>query len=230
MDTTVKAALIALVLYSGIAAQPASGQIASHVDAQGRRVFVNAERPVPPARAVAGATSRPAAPAWAAQYAGYSREQLEQLANDAAKKHNVDPALVKAVIQAESSWNPNAVSYKGASGLMQLMPAKASELGVTNAFDPEQNVNAGVRHLRELLEKYDGDLYRALAAYNAGSGAVDRAGGVPNYRETKTYVQKITNAYFRPESGRDPAQTPAPKPRPIIRTVDAKGRVIFTND
>jgi soluble lytic murein transglycosylase-like protein len=97
----------------------------------------------------------------------------------------------------ESNFNPNAVSRKGAMGLMQLMPATARQLKVKNPFDPEQNVDAGVRHLKQLLESYGGDVKLTLAAYNAGAGAVARSSGVPHYAETQNYVRRITNLYYR---------------------------------
>jgi len=95
----------------------------------------------------------------------------------------------------ESNFNPRAVSRKGAMGLMQLMPATARSLRVSNPFDPEENVDAGVRHLKGLLQSYDGDVALSLAAYNAGAGAVARSGGVPPYRETRNYVRQITQLY-----------------------------------
>ena len=114
----------------------------------------------------------------------------------AAARHNVDPNLVRAVVKVESNFNPNAVSRKGAMGLMQLMPSTARQLKVRNPFDPEQNVDAGVRHLKQLLESYDGDIKLTLAAYNAGAGAVARSSGVPRYAETQNYVRRITNLYY----------------------------------
>jgi soluble lytic murein transglycosylase-like protein len=114
----------------------------------------------------------------------------------AAARHNVDPNLVRAVVKVESNYNSNAVSRKGAMGLMQLMPSTARQLNVKNPFDAEQNVDAGVRHLKQLLENYGGDVNLTLAAYNAGSGAVARSAGVPRYAETQNYVRRITNLYY----------------------------------
>lgn len=109
----------------------------------------------------------------------------------AAKQHEVDPALVRAVIHAESAFSPNALSPKGAQGLMQLMPATAEELGVRDAFLPEQNIDGGVRYLAWLLAQHDGDTRLATAAYNAGPGAVRRHQGVPPFSETKTYIKRV---------------------------------------
>lgn len=141
-----------------------------------------------------------------------------------AQRHHVDPNLVRAVISTESNWDASAVSRRGAQGLMQLIPETAHTLGVGNPFDPVQNVDAGTRYLGMLLERYKGDLSKALAAYNAGPAVVDRFGGVPNYRETRNYVQKVTSSYY------GPGLVPQAPPPPIYRTVRDDGRVVFTNE
>jgi soluble lytic murein transglycosylase-like protein len=133
-------------------------------------------------------------PNYAAMARGYrvSTAQIDEAIEQAARKHNVDPNLVRAIIKVESNFNPSAVSSKGAMGLMQLMPDTARSLSVNNPFDPQQNVDAGVRHLKQLLSDYHGDVTLSLAAYNAGSGAVARNHGVPPYSETRNYVKRIT--------------------------------------
>jgi soluble lytic murein transglycosylase-like protein len=125
----------------------------------------------------------------------FSQQDIEAAIDAAATRHNVDPSLVRSVVRVESNFNPNAVSRKGAMGLMQLMPSTARSLNVSNPFDPAQNVDAGVRHLRRLLDNYNGDVRLSLAAYNAGSGAVSRSAGVPHFRETQNYVRRITDLY-----------------------------------
>jgi soluble lytic murein transglycosylase-like protein len=125
-----------------------------------------------------------------------SQQDVDAAIEQAAARHNVDPNLVRSVIKVESNFNPNAVSRKGAMGLMQLMPSTARSLHVTNPFDPQQNVDAGVRHLKSLLESYGGNIKLSLAAYNAGAGAVARSSGVPRFSETQNYVRRITELYY----------------------------------
>jgi len=122
---------------------------------------------------------------------------LHAIINDASVRSHIDADFIASVIRAESAGNPKAVSPKGAQGLMQLMPQTASTLGVRNSFDPEENVDGGVRYLRDLLVKYNGDAAKALAAYNAGPHRVQQYGGVPPYRETHAYVARVINDYNR---------------------------------
>lgn len=126
-------------------------------------------------------------------------EDFSRILDGLARRYAVDPNLVRSVIVAESGGDPNAVSPKGALGLMQLMPATASCLGVDDPFDPVQNLEGGIKYLAQLIDRYDGDVEKALAAYNAGPGAVDRHGGIPPFRETQTYVKRVLSLYAKSE-------------------------------
>ena len=166
----------------------AGGPVATFVDTQGTVHFTN--RPHEPryqAMTEIAAQRRPAPrPPTGWQYHG--------IIDLAARQNELPAALVKAVIAAESAFDPEAVSHAGAQGLMQLMPATAQTLGVSDPLRPDQNVRGGVRYLRELVDRY-GDLSLALAAYNAGPTAVDRYGGIPPYRETRAYVKRVLTYY-----------------------------------
>jgi len=216
-----------------LCASGAQAQIAKVPNDDGRILFVNAE-PLPRLHL----TPRRAASIYLPPEISFTgknrpgmnldRDGAEKLVREAAERHRIDPALVRAVIETESNWNPSAVSRKGAVGLMQLIPTTAQRFGVDDLYSPQQNVDAGVRYLKTLLERYNGNLDLALAAYNAGEGAVDRAHGVPSFRETRNYVQRVQSAYFRPGSGRlDGAFI---NPRAIRKATDPAGRTIFTND
>ncbi|MDO8785499.1 MAG: lytic transglycosylase domain-containing protein [Syntrophales bacterium] len=134
---------------------------------------------------------------------GKDVEMYDLVITKAAKKYNVDSALIKAVIKAESNFNPWAISRVGARGLMQLMPATASSLEVQDSFHPEKNIEGGVRYLRYLLDLFNGDLPLALAAYNAGEGTVARYNNsIPPYQETQTYIRRVLD-YFNKYSSRD---------------------------
>ena len=235
--TAISACMVLATL--ALCLQPVNAQIAKVMDnSSGRQFFVNSEPPRSKfAPAKFGATKSHASVYLPAEssFSGHSRPAMsidrdgaERLVQEAAERHHIDPALVRAVIETESGWNATAKSRKGALGLMQLIPTTAVRFGVNDAFSPQQNVDAGVRYLKTLLQRYNGNLDLALAAYNAGEGAVDRAHGVPAFRETRDYVQKVQNAYFRPGSGRmDSLWT---NPRAIRKEPDSSGRVIFTNE
>jgi len=225
---------VAVFAASLLFAPGAQAQITRLANNDGRTLFVNAEPPpailkiaprrrnsifLPSETSLLG-RNRPAM--------NLDRDGAEKLVREAAERHSVDPALVRAVIETESNWNPSAVSRKGAVGLMQLIPTTAQRFGVNDLYSPQQNVDAGVKYLKTLLERYNGNLDLALAAYNAGEGAVDRAHGVPSFRETRDYVQRVQSAYFRPGSGRlDGAFI---NPRAIRKETNPSGRIIFTND
>jgi soluble lytic murein transglycosylase-like protein len=227
--------LATLGLCAAAIAPSASAQIMRTVDTSGREMFVNAD---PPVLTKLQAAAKPRATIYLpgeSSFMGAGRPELsidrdgaEKLVREAAERHNVDPALVRAVIETESNWNPAAYSRKGAAGLMQLIPTTAQRYGANDVFNPQQNIDAGVRHLKWLLERYNGNLDLALAAYNAGEGAVDRAHGIPAFRETRNYVQKVQDAYFRPGSGR--LENAFSNPHAIHREVDPNGRLIFRND
>ncbi|HKW56693.1 MAG TPA: lytic transglycosylase domain-containing protein [Candidatus Acidoferrum sp.] len=224
----------ALALCAASFAPTSSAQIARVVDTSGHELFINADPPVvakvhankPHTTIYLPAQSSFLGPGHPAM--SIDRDGAEKLVREAAERHNVDPALVRAVIETESNWNPTAYSRKGAGGLMQLIPSTAQRYGASDVFNPQQNIDAGVRHLKWLLERYNGNLDLALAAYNAGEGAVDKAHGIPSFRETRNYVQKVQDAYFRPGSGR--IEGAFTNPRAIHREVDDDGRIIFRND
>jgi soluble lytic murein transglycosylase-like protein len=226
--------LATLVLCVSCFAPSAGAQIAKVVDTTGRQLFVNAEPPLSaklsamkprasiylPSESSLTGRDRPAM--------SIDRDGTEKLVREAADRHRVDPALIRAVIETESNWNPRAYSHKGAGGLMQLIPTTAQRFGANDVFNPQQNIDAGVRYLKTLLERYNGNLDLALAAYNAGEGAVDRAHGIPAFRETRNYVQRVQDAYFRPGSGR--LADAFINSRAIHRDVSESGRIVFTND
>jgi soluble lytic murein transglycosylase-like protein len=154
--------------------------------------------------------------------------RFDVMIEEVARQYGVDADLVKAVAYVESALNPKAVSPKGAMGLMQLMPATAEQYGVRNPFDPYENLVAGTRHLGDLLDEFGGDLTLALAAYNAGAGAVRRYQGVPAYRETREYVRKVHSKLGR--DGRHPrAAEDSEDAEAIAVRVRADGSIVYSN-
>ena len=129
------------------------------------------------------------------EYTPPSRRSFDTIISSTSSKYNIEPAIIKAVITAESNWNPKAVSHKGAIGLMQLMPSTARDMEINNPFDPEENIEGGTRYLRHLLNRFDGDLDLALAAYNAGPGTVEKSGGIPSIAETHKFVRTVNEIY-----------------------------------
>jgi hypothetical protein len=207
-----------------------TGQIVILVDETGRKIYVNtgentSGRDWMTHSFRAGASTVPASiPA-----------DIDKLVEQTASRYQVDPDLIRAVIRVESGYDPKAVSSKGAMGLMQLIPATAQRFGVTNPFDPQQNIEGGVNYLKHLLELFGGDLNLSLAAYNAGEHTVQRLGGIPAIPETQDYVRKITNIY-QPGGQPPPAPSlskkgviPEPPKAPITRYVDEYGVVHFSN-
>lgn len=156
---------------------------------------------------------------------------IDVFIEDAAKRHQIDPALVHSVIQVESNYDPFAISSKGAQGIMQLMPGTARRFAVNNAFSPAENIEGGVRYLKYLLTLYKGNRELAIAAYNAGEGSITRYGGIPPYRETVQYVRKVSKKWESepvanaPQDSAVQAQMPAHPP--IEQYVDASGVVHF---
>jgi soluble lytic murein transglycosylase-like protein len=206
-------------------AQPAFGQIYTWRDDAGHLVLSNQPRTgaveVPtyavPGRSMMRTTTGPDKSS--------ARVQYDDLIEHHAANHGLSADLVRAVIQAESGFNPHAVSPKGAIGLMQLMPVTARELGVTDPFRPDDNIRGGVLYLAQLMARFDQNLELALAAYNAGPGNVERYGAVPPFRETRAYVRKINGAL-------SPTEPPGPRGPLIykwVEVVDGKARTRYSN-
>ena len=193
-----------------------AGDIRSYVDKSGSRVLTNLP---------SGHSWRPSTPVDRSQPLKLNsrREQFLPLIQEISAEKGVDVDLVEAIIQVESNFDPRAVSVKNCKGLMQLHPDTARRFGVTEVLDPEENIRGGVTYLRWLLDYFDKDLTRAVAAYNAGENAVTRHGGVPPYRETRNYLDKINRLYsLTQRQGRTPSHR-------IHRIETEDGGVIYTN-
>jgi len=191
-----------------------SGDGSSYVDVPGAEIDhyeAAPDVPTPPEFTKLSTKAAPRLPDWASP-------DLADVVNQASGRYRLDPDLVNSVIKAESGFNARAVSPKGAQGLMQLMPGTASQLGVHNAFDPQANVEGGTKYLRELLERYNFDMVKALAAYNAGPQRVEQFGGVPPFYETRAYVARVVKDFNKKKI----AQEKAAGAKPSARA--AKGR------
>jgi soluble lytic murein transglycosylase-like protein len=175
----------------------------------------------------------PASPPAVSKAEPESGATVNALVSSIARRHNVEPSLVDSVIRVESNYNPNAVSPKGAMGLMQLIPSTARRFGVNNTFHPAQNIEGGVRYLKYLMQLYGGDERLALAAYNAGEGAVAKYKGIPPYAETQNYVYQVGKKLGQSRVAEKKAQAASPETKPEIhapvieKSVDADGREYF---
>ena len=231
--------LIAALLFP---ARPAGAAIYKYVEPDGTIHFTD----TPASGAVKVANDRRAevrAAAAGRQPSGpvLSHSEIEGIIKSKSKKYQVDPSLVKAVIRAESGFNCSAVSRKGAMGLMQLMPSTAVSMGVYDPFDPEQNIEGGIRYLSDLLGRFGGNLTLALAAYNAGPKYIEKYGSIPPYRETGDYIRKILASYrggafcspaagYRPRGGKTSARRKERKTEIIYRIALRDGTVLYTNN
>ncbi|HQD37161.1 MAG TPA: lytic transglycosylase domain-containing protein [Thermodesulfovibrio thiophilus] len=167
-------------------------------------------------------------PAMSQTSSSISREELENIVEEKSKHYSMDSKLIKEMIREESAWNVNAISPKGAMGIMQLMPSTAMLMGVKNPYDPVENIDAGIRYMKYLLEKFNGDVNLALAAYNAGPNLVESLGRIPNIVETQNYVRRISLRY----SGKVPEFSSYPgikRSSPIKAVVLSDGTVVYTN-
>jgi soluble lytic murein transglycosylase-like protein len=222
-------ALVVCLFLLGVSTS-ASAQIYSWRDAEGRLFVSNTK---PPAGVIVKSYAVPnTQTVRATRFAAPSKaDRFEELIVEHSQRQGVRADLVRAVMQVESAFNPSAISPKGAIGLMQLMPATIRQYGVTNPFDPAQNVGAGVAYLRVLLDRYQNDETLALAAYNAGPTAVDRHGQtIPPYRETRNYVAQISRMVS--ERPREIASAPNPNDHRIYKvaeTIDGRDVPLYTN-
>jgi soluble lytic murein transglycosylase-like protein len=237
MDFRFSVFLSGAVLVIGMQTARAENKIQAFVGSNGRVVYTNlVDTPAEPAPVTATlAVSVPKEPRYSP--APQVPASLQSLVDTIAGNHGVDPALVKAVIKTESNFNRFAVSNRGALGLMQLIPSTGRRYGVQDFFDPRQNIDGGVRHLKFLLEKFNGNVELSLAAYNAGENLVARLGRIPSIPETMNYVRKIRGMYnakstptVMPAAAVETvAAASAPEPPKIYKMVDARGVVHFSN-
>ncbi len=187
-------AIISLSVVIGVDIQPAESQTLYAIHGKRGVVTFTSRKPAAGVKYRTIVAKRPRSSIFIRAQGSIGRpvkSAYDGMIKQVAMAHDLDPALVKAVVHAESSFNPFATSHKGAMGLMQLMPATAERFGVKNAYHPEENLKGGAKYLKMLLERYSGDLRLALAAYNAGENVVDRLRAVPPYSETQGYVRRV---------------------------------------
>jgi len=209
------------VLAALVVAAPAAAETYKFVAPDGTVHFTNAPSD-PQYRRMPGFTGSGTAEGWLRVPKSHLTPSLAEVIRGAALRHGVSEQLISAVIRVESGYNVRAVSRKGARGLMQLMPETAAILGVRDSFDPAENIDGGVRHLRGLLERYGNDLPRVLAAYNAGEGAVNAYRGIPPYPETQSYVDRILTML----GGGDASYA---LPSSTYRYLSDDGAIVYTN-
>ena len=220
--------LVALLLSLGFPASPAgAGSTYEFEDEQGVVHYTNV--PGDPRYSFVRKDPEPTVARPPAEQGLGQIRAFAQIIRATAERYGVDSRLIEAMVQTESAGNPTAISPKGARGLMQLMPERAALLGVRNAFDPTQNVDGGVRHMRDLLQGFGGDVSLALAAYNAGEAAVRSYGGIPPFAETREYVRRVRALYDGAGSASPRAVVLATAPQRIYRTVAEDGTLTFTN-
>jgi len=216
--------LLAITLVAGLSAAPLSAEVVVRPSTAGRPEITNVGsggggRSQPRSRPATSRRSVHAVPATRRA----PRAELRETIRSAARHHDVDPGLIEAMIEAESAWNPRAVSRTGAQGLMQIMPATARDLSLARPFDPIENVRAGTAYLRQMLDRFGGRFDLALAAYNAGPSTVVAYGGVPPYRETVTYVRRVLGLWLGDAA---PDVVPAARRAPGGRSLAAPSRPV----
>jgi soluble lytic murein transglycosylase-like protein len=217
--------IIAIIGISVFCEELRSESLYSYLDENGNRVFTN----VPPVNPASDLTVT-GAPSFENQSAPKppKTSQYDSIIEKYAGDYQLDPHLIRSIIATESGFNPKAVSPKGARGLMQLMPATAARLGVKNSFDPEQNIQGGIKHFRSLMDNFN-DVTLSLAAYNAGENRVQRLGRVPEIKETREYVQSVTKRWNAAKEFTAPILQEEEKPSPIIPFRDEDGVLHLTN-
>jgi soluble lytic murein transglycosylase-like protein len=221
------AVLLAVIFLAAFSSNLQAQALYSYMDESGFRVYTN----IPPVDAVfdleiSGSLPEPPPPPAPVPKSNQFDPIIEKYANH----YSLDPTLIKSIIATESGFNPKAVSPKGARGLMQLMPATAQSLGVSNSFDPEDNIRGGVKHFRTLMDNFNNDLKLSLAAYNAGKNRVQRLGRIPEIKETRDYVKSITSRLDKKDTNppADVAIEEVMHP-PAYRFVDESGILHLTN-